>query len=873
MLLRSIRGILIIGLGALLIACGGEENITDFTEVSDLRLASLDVVSGGTLTLDGDEVDDFDGNILGVYRIDLDDAENTALIDIRATLRDDNIDQARIQFVEIGKAANDQDKVTSVNSGDVVTLDVSEGNNIAYIRVSSLSSAARFEYALEFNRVSSSSALQDILVAGIRATNDNSSSINYTQTFAPDVLTYDVAVGSTLCGVLLVPEPESRFADVRIDGDLSAWRAGKFFHLEPEVTVPVEIEVTPENGGTPMVYTVNLTRNAESDSQTAAATALSSLAITPGRASSDFRCSSSTFEQRIGVDDASSISLTAEIYDSRDGAEMVFGRLDEDELPSVEFVDGTAVTLTSGEAYSGSLFDSGSLVTGENQFLLEVTAANGSNRFQYRIDIVIGETNEVYVSSVTELQAALLAAEPNDEIVIAEGEYVGSVGLGTSGSDTAHFFSAIDGTEANPIILRSENETVSLLGDDMSQNDVLNLQGDYWVVENIQFSGAQNGVVLDGVNQVLLKNIEVSDVGERGIVFQNGTRNSQVDGGRIDDTGESPVTRDGISEIYGEGIVIGAGTGVSSANAVRHVAFGHDIANEHIDVKDAADNTIIQFNLFESDNALIRPVTDRSLVSIGDSDADLSYNQFEYTQVASGTDVVDQLVVIDTSSENSVSALQNIVDLDEQSIVAIDNRGEGDVLLAENRRTDVGDVIVQGASAATDLPVYKIQSTLDSTMCFGVQDVLNDIDGRNETIEDLIVLVSCDDAAAMDVLIEHVEEGFVQLVQNTAERNMKLNRQVYANVVSGATLAMLNLREDLEESDENAHLNASYTLQWALRYRGEDIFIESRLLAGSGFVEVIDVDELNFEVDLTPVPILVQPDLSVYENHFRLIPQ
>ena len=67
--------------------------------------------------------------------------------------------------------------------------------------------------------------------------------------------------------------------------------------------------------------------------------------------------------------------------------------------------------------------------------------------------LISGEvtSNEVYVENTDELKNALKNAKAGDEIILAEGEYVYS-------GDTPKgymFTSSADGTEANPIIIRS----------------------------------------------------------------------------------------------------------------------------------------------------------------------------------------------------------------------------------------------------------------------------------------------------------------------------------------------------------------------------------------------------------------------------------
>jgi len=185
------KAVLIISLSVFLAACGGDD-ISDFVEVSDIRLLSLEVVEGGTLLFEENEVEEFDPGNIGPYRVELADQSLTS-ITIRAGIA--NVDGVRLELVEFAKGDEDDDRVTAVSPNEIVTVSVEEGANLVAIRVSSLTSAARIDYVMRINKISSSAVLSDILVFGVRSSNE-SSNVQFSNEVAADIFEYDVTLSS-----------------------------------------------------------------------------------------------------------------------------------------------------------------------------------------------------------------------------------------------------------------------------------------------------------------------------------------------------------------------------------------------------------------------------------------------------------------------------------------------------------------------------------------------------------------------------------------------------------------------------------------------------------------------------------------------------
>lgn len=857
----AIQRCLFIALITLLFACGGgDDEITDFVTVPDVRVESIEVVSGGTLYFGENVVEDFDPDTIGTYRVALDD-EATESISLIVSLGDD-ADDTRLQLIELGKGSDDSDKTTGITAGVSFPVEIREGVNFIYIRASSGSTAARVDYSIQINRISSSAALQDIRIGGIRGTDNNNSAVVYSNDFTAERLDYDVEIDGALCGISFLPEPESRFAQIRIDGVLTPWGRSVFIPLQAGSTSSIEVEVSPEDGGAALIYTFDLLKEAETESYIESDSLLSSLSLAAAREIDEFKCADSVVSYRANLDALDSLSLVADIYEDRAGAVLTFG-VDDEDNDSLVLDEDTAETLEPGVAYSGTHFDN--LDAGNHLFLLKVVSADGDSTTIYQIIIVVSETNEVYVSTVEELQAALQAAAANDEIIVASGEYAGLASVATSGNDSAHFYSNSDGSLADgKIILRAGGDDVVLSGSDQTQNTVLLLEGNYWQVEGIEFTNAQNGVVLNAVDNVILENINVNNVGARAVIMQAGTTNSQMKGGFIDRTG---LAQQGdVDETFGEGVVIGLGDGVSRDNGIRHVVFGRNIANEHIELKANAVDTALQFNIFESDNTLDNPFSARSIVALGGGSTELSYNQFEFDEIAIGSDEIAQLIDVRAVDGATVEIFQNIFDLNGLPIVAISNDGAATVSVADNRRADAGDIAISGDVSTGSTPVYRIQSTVDSSQCLSL--VAETANG-SEVIEDLITTVDCADSVEQQWVFVHREDGFVQIVQNLVGLNNKLNLRSYSGVLSGATVPLLNLREDLDSEDDVNFLNAAYTLQWKLNYSGNKVSFSNRH-STDGFIAEVS-GEVVEGIDLDPVPIFVQVDVDSVEVEFTLI--
>lgn len=212
--------------------------------------------------------------------------------------------------------------------------------------------------------------------------------------------------------------------------------------------------------------------------------------------------------------------------------------------------------------------------------------------------LISGEvtSNEVYVENTDELKNALKNAKAGDEIILAEGEYVYS-------GDTPKgymFTSSADGTEANPIIIRSENpeKPAILSGSSTSENYVLDISGDWWEIKDLKVTNAQKGIILDNSNHTEIINCEVYNIGSEGIHFRDNSSYCLAENCYVHDTGV-------VSPGYGEAVYVGSAKSTSGYghdchyNTIRNCKLGPNVAAEHVDIKEYTIGTTVENCTFD----------------------------------------------------------------------------------------------------------------------------------------------------------------------------------------------------------------------------------------------------------------------------------
>lgn len=230
-------------------------------------------------------------------------------------------------------------------------------------------------------------------------------------------------------------------------------------------------------------------------------------------------------------------------------------------------------------------------------------------------------TNIVRVTNTDELKTALADAEPNDEIILASGDYVYS----GSTSKGYMFKGEADGTESEPIILRSENpeNPAVISGINVNENYALSVTGDWWIIRDLKVTNASKGIILDNSNHTKLINCEVYNIGAEGIHFRDNSSYCLAENCFIHDTGL-------VSPAYGEGIYVGSSKSTSGYgyecdyNTIRGCSIGPNVAAEHIDIKEYTTGTIIENCIFDGTGMSGENYAD-SFVDIQGNDCILRY--------------------------------------------------------------------------------------------------------------------------------------------------------------------------------------------------------------------------------------------------------
>ena len=206
---------------------------------------------------------------------------------------------------------------------------------------------------------------------------------------------------------------------------------------------------------------------------------------------------------------------------------------------------------------------------------------------------LIGKKTEIQgrkieVSNIEELFAAVRNAQPGDIILAAPGTYDYTTYQGAQKIDTS-----AEGTKEAPIILTAadpENPPV-ITGTTAENGYVLQITGDYWIVENLIITTSQKGIVLDNSNHTIIRNCDIGNTGSEAVALRDGSSYCLVQNCNIHDSGL-------ITPGYGEGVYIGSSYTVTGFdykcdnNTVDGCTF-KNIAAEHVDVKEFTTGTEI----------------------------------------------------------------------------------------------------------------------------------------------------------------------------------------------------------------------------------------------------------------------------------------
>lgn len=206
------------------------------------------------------------------------------------------------------------------------------------------------------------------------------------------------------------------------------------------------------------------------------------------------------------------------------------------------------------------------------------------------------DKNYVDVSTVEELFTAMRNAQPGDVIRVAAGTYDYTTYQGAQKIDTS-----AEGTEAAPITVTAADplDPPVITGTNTENGYVIQITGDYWILENLKITTSQKGIVLDNSNYSIIRNCEVYNTGSEAIAIRDGSSCCTVKDSYIHDTGI-------VTPGYGEGVYIGSAKSTTGFdykcdyNIVDGCTF-KNVAAEHVDVKEYTTGTEIMNCTFYGD--------------------------------------------------------------------------------------------------------------------------------------------------------------------------------------------------------------------------------------------------------------------------------
>lgn len=503
--INRIKVIFSLCLAANLVACdceNSEETVSDLPNNLVIE----------TLQFDEHSLD-FDKNKTGPYQINVGVATQT--IRFSATHLSDVTD---LEY-EFNNSAQNSNRLP-FNSGDFITLRLAEGDNLLKVHAAAIERDLSISYSVNINKPSASARLRNLQFSELGAESARALS----PAFSRDTYFYEVQLSYSNCSYAVVFAADKPDNSISIAGEDVSDRNSYFGNLDVGVNfvdvfvdsgarelADTEAENALEESGASTSlrnerYTIAVTRGEPTETQENRNANLRSLSI-EGQ-DLDFLCGQNTYGINVNKQ-TSQLLLTLE--SEIDGVKMLYDDQDLENNVPMEIAlepDTTSVDITL-ESLDGS-------VTNTYQILL--------NRL---------ETNRVVVESAAELQHALLNAQANDEIRLKPGIYEGPLGLPTSGSDQAAFYSPRSGSRLLPITLTAdelpdrsdvnpEEKSVILKvagNSEASENaiDVLRLSGNYWRVSDIGIEGGDYGVQLQQANYITLDNLDISQFKRSGV--------------------------------------------------------------------------------------------------------------------------------------------------------------------------------------------------------------------------------------------------------------------------------------------------------------------------------------------------------------------
>lgn len=374
---------------------------------------------------------------------------------------------------------------------------------------------------------------------------------------------------------------------------------------------------------------------------------------------------------------------------------------------------------------------------------------------------------QYYCDSTAEIQAAMQSVQPGDSIIISSGEYTGSAD--NSGNSKACFYSGVNGIVGLPIIMMSADTSARavLSGDNINDDYVLYLTGNFWKIYGIDISGGRKGVMLDNANSVEISHVNVYNIGEEGIHVRDGSSFCKISNCKISSTGR-------LNPQYGEGIYIGsAKSNWDNYNEfhinteIRKCIIGPGVTAESIDIKEGTFATIVDSCLFRGEGI--------SGQNYADSFIDIKGN---YNLISNNQGYqMDNEYILDAFQTHQIieeSGIDNLIlnnDLHLEGDTYVLDASSGNAVVDENHRYPAGNMYKGNYSYNSDfLPILRIKKHLLQPV-YTTNDTLRasffamDLDGQIDRVDFFLNHENAgqDNSPPYDFMANDLEAGDYQL--------------------------------------------------------------------------------------------------------------
>ncbi len=602
----------------LLQACGGDKAQNgSLTVRADLTILDIDLE--GLVT-------DFSPDVFGPYDITVDNAVDSIDVTVGELNEEEGVEIYVFRSANLTSGNLDgRDNEQVVAEGATVNMPLDEGDNVINVRIRTTDLEQFRDYSFSVRRISQSA---DLSFLGF----PTSSNVDFESpdSFDPDETEYTFSVPYTQCTISLFAFAESRYAELYFDGEEIARGASRFIDL-PVGTSDYEIEVRAEDGDATKTYSLSIEREAATDDELEEDYTFSSLGLAEADIGSvdrgeGFYCGFRAYSARVD-NEISSVTLAATPSIStrtiQVGEQIETITQDDDGVDVSEFSVEEWFDLP---ADGSVVFDVE--VGDDNVFVFSTREDDdGEPITEYAITVTRSETNRTIVETGEELQAALMAAAPNDEIYIVSDEALTAAAtLDASGKEGVAFYSAASGTAEQPIVLVNATGEAISPAEGFDGATTLEIAGDYWEITAIEISGGSAGLILNNANHNLMKNIEVSNTSDIAVQLLNGSN----------DNAFADLT---INHADGRGLVVGSDASTwttapapgayESLNLNNHfgtIELGPYIVGTHIHIEEGASNTIIRSAVFELTG--LSTEVDASVIDIQGNDTEISFSEF-----------------------------------------------------------------------------------------------------------------------------------------------------------------------------------------------------------------------------------------------------